>query len=114
MQYCSGAVTLAVMQRYFFFQYTFLYLLQVFRIQNYFLKLLKTRRYNSLLFCFRTYYSTTTVYFRQFTLIFLQPILQMRHKIEAPDAYGPNPAAFMHLFKLNHVRICSGLNVGND
>lgn len=82
-----------------FFNYTLLYLLQMFWIQNYFLKLLGTRRYNSLLFCFRTYYSSTTVYLRQFALIFLQPILQMRHKIEALDAYRPNPATFTHLFK---------------
>lgn len=86
----------------------------MFWIQNYFLKLLGTRRYNGLLLCFRTYYSTTTVYLRQFALIFLQPILQMRHKIEALDAYGPNPATFMHLVKLNHVRICGELNVQND
>lgn len=86
----------------------------MFQIQNYFLKLLGTRRYNQLLFCFRTYYSTTTVYLRQFALIFPQPILQMRHKIEAVDAYGPNPATFMHLFKLNHVKIHGELNVQND
>lgn len=86
----------------------------MFWIQNYFLKLLGTRRYNSLSFCFRTYYSTTTVYLRQFALIFLQPILQMRHKIEALDSDGPNPATFMHLFKLNHVRIHGKWNVQND
>lgn len=82
-------------------------------MQNYFLKLLETRSSNSLLLCFRTYHSTTTVYFLHFALIFLQPILQMRRKIVAPDADGPNPAAFTHLFKLNHVSFHSGLNAWN-
>lgn len=90
-----------------------LYLLQVFKMQNYFLKLLETRSSNSLLLCFRTYHSTTTVYFLHFALIFLQPILQMRRKIVAPDADGPNPAAFTHLFKLNHVSFHTGLNAWN-